>query len=313
LDSDAIGRDSRRDMVNGGLNLPRSRARHHLMSKRGESTTERPGTIGEALERASAALQAQRLDEAERLASGVLKSDRGNVGAAQVLGTSLLMQGRAGEAIAPLQRAAQRSQHPVLETLLGRALATVGREDEALAQLRQATGRRPALPQAFLELGDQLGVLGRFEEARAVFDEGLSLAPEAAVLRVGLGYLNLKTNDRTSARALFLQVRTAAPDRRDAVLGLAHVRVIDGEYAPAAELFRVALTARPDDTATRIELGKCLLELGQREAGEAALRTAAGSAAGPAGPVILALAATPHGRLFLRPSAAARFLGLGAG
>jgi Flp pilus assembly protein TadD len=278
------------------------------MSKRGDPTPERPSTIGEALERASAALQAQRLDEAERLASGVLKSDRSNVGAAQVLGTSLLMQGRAEEAIAPLQRAARRSQHPVLETLLGRALATVGRENEALEQLRQATARRPALPQAFLELGDQLSVLGRFDEARATFEEGLSLAPDAAVLRVGLGYLHLKTNDRARARALFLQVRAAAPDRRDAALGLGHAMVLDGEYAPAVELFRQALIARPDDTATRIELGKCLLELGQREAGEAALRTAAGGAADPAGPVILALAATPHGRLFLRPSAATKFL-----
>ncbi|MGZ6020962.1 MAG: tetratricopeptide repeat protein [Phenylobacterium sp.] len=282
------------------------------MSKRGEPPFERPSTPALALERASAALQAQRLDEAERLAASVLKADRNNVGAGQVLGTALLMQGRAEEALAPLQRAARLSEHPVLETLHGRALAVVGREADALEQLRLATSRRPVLPQAFLELGDQLGALGRLDEALAVFEEGLVLAPDADVLRVGLGYLHLRRNARASARALFASVRAAAPGRRDVALGLAQVMALDGEYAPAAELFRQALAARPDDTATRIELAKCLLELGQREAGEAALRTAAaGGAVEPDGPAILALASTPHGRLFLRPSAAAKFLAAG--
>ena len=62
----------------------------------------------------------------------------------------------------------------MIETLLARALSAAGRREEALAVLRQATGRRPALPQAFLELGDQLGALGRFDEAAAAFEAGLA-------------------------------------------------------------------------------------------------------------------------------------------
>jgi tetratricopeptide (TPR) repeat protein len=278
------------------------------MSQRPPSAPERPSTIAEALDRAALALRTGRFDEAERLAAGVLKSNRGAVAAAQVLGQALLLQQRPEAAIEALRGAARLSRDPSIETLLGVALADSGRGDEALAQLRQATGRRPAYPLAFLELGDRLGRLGRFDEAAAVFGQGLALTPDAAVLRIGLAYINLHRNDRATARRLFAEVRAAAPQRHDAVLGLAHVTSSDGDYAAAAGLYRQALDLRPDDAQTRISLGRCLLEMGERDAGEAALRAAARGGAQLAGPAITALAATPHGRMFLRPSAAADFL-----
>jgi hypothetical protein len=71
----------------------------------------------------------QRPDEAERLAAGVLKSDRGNSVAAQVLGRALMVQNRPAEAIAVLERAARRSNDPAIETLLAGALAAAGRRD----------------------------------------------------------------------------------------------------------------------------------------------------------------------------------------
>jgi hypothetical protein len=52
-----------------------------------------------------------------------------------------------------------------------------------------------------------------------------------------------------------------------------------------------------------------LLEMGERTAGEATLRSATQSGAQMAGLAITALASTSHGRFFLRPSAAAKFLG----
>ncbi len=81
-----------------------------------------------------------------------------------------------------------------------------------------------------------------------------------------------------------------------------------GEYAAAADLYRHALGLQPDDLVTRVNLGKCLLEMGERDAGEATLRAATRGSASLAGRAITALAAAPHGRFFLRPSAAAKFL-----
>ncbi|HEX3886189.1 MAG TPA: tetratricopeptide repeat protein [Phenylobacterium sp.] len=267
-----------------------------------------PDAIDQALEAASLAFRMSRPDEAERLAAQVLKADRGNITAARFLGTALLMQNRADEALAALRPAARRSGDPIVETLLAKAFSVLGQAEEALVQLRRATGRRPAYPHAFVELGDQLGAAGRFEEAIAAFEAGLALAPDALVLRVGLGYLHLQRDDHARARALFQQILAAAPNRHDAKVGLARAMVRQGDYAEAAELFESALRLRPHDAATRLELGKCLLELGQRQAGEAALR-----AAHTPGPAILALTGSPHGRLFLRPSMAAKFLGEPAG
>jgi len=277
------------------------------MSKRPPSP-ERPSPNNPALDKAILALRMQRFSEAERLALDVLKSNRGNIVAADVLGRALVMQNRADEAIDPLQRAARRSNDPAIETLLAAALAVAGRSDEALEQLRHTTARRPPFPPAFIELGGQLRKLGHFDEGIAVLESGLALTPDVLDLRMGLGHLHANHNDRAKARALFSQVLAAAPARHDALLALAKVMALDGEYAAAADLYRRALALQPDDTATRISLGKCLLELGERDAAEATLRAATRGSAQLAGPAIMALAAGPHGRFFLRPSAAAKFL-----
>ena len=278
------------------------------MSGRQHTSPARAAAIDEALNAASLALRTQRAPDAERLVRDVLTSDAGNVLAAKMLGQALLMEGRPRDAIDPLHMAARGAEDAETETLLGRALSSAGRSEDAVEPLRRAITRRPAFPLAFLELGDLLGQLGRLEEGVAVFEEGLALAPDAVVLRIGLAYLHLGRNDRAAARALFAQVHAAAPQRRDAMIGLADVMRLDGDYASAAGLIRRALEQRPDDAATRIRLGRCLLEIGEREAGEQALRTAARGAPQLGWEAILALAASPHGRAFLRPSDAVRFL-----
>jgi tetratricopeptide (TPR) repeat protein len=270
--------------------------------------SERPSTNSQALEAAVQALQRQRPDEAERLSAQVLKSDRGNIHAAHILGVALLQQNRAGEAVEVLERAAKRSDEAAIDTLLAKALAAAGRTDDALNRLRKATESRPPYLAAFLELGVGLGDLGRTDEGVKVLESGLALAPDADGLRVALGYLHLQHNDRAAARAAFQHVHDTAPNRPDAMVGLAKVMALDGDHAQAVELYDRVLAARPDDAGLRIELAKCLLELDQREAGEAALREAAKGSAALAGAAITALAATPHGRVFLKPSAAVKFL-----
>jgi predicted TPR repeat methyltransferase len=84
--------------------------------------------------------------------------------------------------------------------------------------------------------------------------------------------------------------------------------LLDGEYAAAAETYRRVLALRPDDAMARADLGRCLLEMGDRDAGEASIRTATGGGPHMVGRAIASLAASSHGRFFLRPSAATKFL-----
>ncbi len=263
---------------------------------------------GQVRERALAALRQGRLDQAASLARQALSADPGDVIAAQTLGQALVMQARAREAVDALRAPAALSQDAGLETLLARALAMAGRRDEAFQQLRRTTSRRPAFVLAFLELGELLAGAGRSDEALAVFAEGLSLAPDAAVLRLGLGHLHLSLNDRPRARQLYSEVCTAAPQRFDAKLALAKVLELEGDFSGAASLYRNGLDLRPDDPATRVKLARCLLELGERDAGEAALKRAARHSGQAAWLATAGLAATSRGRLFLKPSDAARFL-----
>lgn len=269
----------------------------------------RPSTLAEALDGAAAALRGRRFAEAERLAGYVLKSNPAHADAAQILGQALLQQGRPAEVVAPLKRAARRNADPVIETLLARALAELGRETEAVDVLQTAVTRRPAYPMAFLELGDRLRQAHRLDEALATFEDGLALAPEALVLRVGLGHVQLARNDRIAARRLFMDVRAAAPERLDAMVGLAGVLALDGAYAEAAELYRLALQRRPQDLEMQVAYAKCRLELGDRTGGEAVLgQVARVDDPRAAAMAITALAGSPRGRLFLRPSAARRYL-----
>jgi Tfp pilus assembly protein PilF len=107
--------------------------------------------------------------------------------------------------------------------------------------LRRTTARRPPFPPAFIELGGQLGKIGRFDEGIAVLESGLALTPGVLDIRMGLGYIHLNRNDRAKARALFSQVFATAPGRHDALVALAKVMALDGEYAEAADLYRRAL------------------------------------------------------------------------
>lgn len=182
--------------------------------------------------------------------------------------------------------------------MLGRSHSTQTNAD--------AGGR--AQPQAILERAEALAAAGRLAEAIAVFEQGLQAWPTADGFRISLGHLHLRRGDRAAARALFEHVRAAAPGRQDAMAGLAQVLALEGDPAGAADLYRRALAIRPDNAAARIGLGKCLLELGDRQAGEAELRRAAAQAPELAGPALSALAASPRGRFFLRPSDARAFL-----
>jgi cytochrome c-type biogenesis protein CcmH/NrfG len=65
---------------------------------------------------------------------------------------------------------------------------------------------------------------------------------------------------------------------------------------------------RPDDAGTWLNLGHCLLELGQREPGYDCFRTAARGDPKRYGTALTSLASSARGKLWLKPSAAERFL-----
>jgi Flp pilus assembly protein TadD len=262
----------------------------------------------QTLERAALALRMRHFAEAEQLAAEVLRVSRTDIVAVSILARALIAQNRGEEAIAPLEKAARRSSDASIEMLLGAALGGAGRRAEAIEHLRRTTARRPPFMPAFQELAGQLAKAERVDEAIAVIESGLGLVPETIDLQIDLARLHLQRNDRGRAHAILLKAREAAPGHPEVLTALARVQLLDGEYAAAADAYRHALAHRPDDAMTRADLAACLLEMGERDAGEANLRSALRSGPQMLGRTVHALAASSHGRFFFRPSAVAQFL-----
>lgn len=261
----------------------------------------------EAIQRALAALNGGRLADAERTACEILKAQPRHPRAQHVLGCALLMQGRAKDAIAPLEEAGRGKHDPEIDTQLAIALRETGRSDEALPKLKRAIKRKPPYPAAFHELGFLLFSMERYDEAVEALSQGLAVAPMMPELSIQLGNIHLRRRSRHAAKVAFARALSIAPTSHDALFGLAMAHSEDGEYAPAAECYRQCLMGRPDDPGLWLNLGHCLLALGQAQAGYDCFRNAARGNPKGHGPALTSLAKSGRGRLWLKPSAAARF------
>src|SRR4051794_1839598 len=91
----------------------------------------------DVLRRAMFELKNGRPAEAERIASEVLKRSPRDIGALHILGGAWLLQGRAADAIAPLQEAARVRHDPEIDTQLAIALRQAGRNDDAVNRLKR--------------------------------------------------------------------------------------------------------------------------------------------------------------------------------
>jgi hypothetical protein len=86
------------------------------------SSTFRGGAGGDPLAQAKLALNQERPQDAQRIAEAILKMDARHGQALHVLGCALVMQGRAADAIAPLEQAVRELRDPETDTMLAFAL-----------------------------------------------------------------------------------------------------------------------------------------------------------------------------------------------
>ena len=131
--------------------------------------------VEETLRRAMSAIQSQRPDEALRLTQDILNKNPSQPNALHLYGYALLMQERADEAVAPLEKAFRSLRDPAIETQLAIALRKAGRTDDALGRLARAIKRKPPFPAAIHEYAYLLHSLDRSDEAIDVLRAGMLL------------------------------------------------------------------------------------------------------------------------------------------
>jgi Flp pilus assembly protein TadD len=99
------------------------------------------------------------------------------------------------------------------------------------------------------------------------------------------------------------------PGNADALVGFGVALQYEGDFARAAERFRRVLANDPGHHRARMNLGYCLIELGQVDDGIACLRAAVKAAPHNYGNALRMLISAGRGRFWLRRSAAALCLG----
>ncbi|MEV0588450.1 tetratricopeptide repeat protein [Nonomuraea sp. NPDC050310] len=193
--------------------------------------------------------------------------DRGNL---------LLKLGHAEEALADYEQAI-RLGPPLPEAYYNRAEAglVLGRVEQALADLAYVIELDPEYVDAYVNRAGVLAGLGRDAEAQGVVEAGLEVAPGNPYLLAVLGQVETAAGRFEAARAAFDQAIAGAPELAAAWGNRAVLRFEQGDAAGAvADLDRaIALAPAPDLHANR---AVALRALGRVKAAEVDERLAGG-------------------------------------
>ena len=193
-------------------------------------------------------------------------------------------------------RAATRLQDSdaVAHTGLGIALRRMGDTEHARRELRRAVAITPSLADGWRNLGELELATGRFDAARAAYEQAVRLSGDART-RAGLA---ASSGQLATALELYRSAIAAEPDSPDLRIELARALAVNGLIAPAREQDEIALRIAPNRYDARMDLAALLIQSGAADAAVAQLEAA--SSLAPASP-------EPHVYLSLVHAAAGRY------
>lgn len=247
-------------------------------------------TTNLSMQQALLALRGGNAAEAERLFRQVLKSDRNNIGALNLLGIVLMQLGRHEEAESNLRRAlkvggdsdATLYNHGIVLKALkrpaealdsfskalklnaaspdtwnnrGTVFNDLKRYEEAIADFNRAISLKPDFADAFCNKGKSLYHLDRLDEAVAAYDQALALNPRLveAMFSRALTLHQMQRHDE--ALAAYDQTVRLKPDHDEAWFGLGRILAFRGMLAQAEVAYTRVLAAKPETAAAWIARG----------------------------------------------------------
>ena len=120
---------------------------------------------------------------------------------------------------------------------LGESYFMSGKVDKSTGIFKKLIEIEPS-GRTYAYLGLSYLNLGRFDEARQYFQQGLKLDPHNSSCLFNLGLIAERQGDTATAEKLFQEVLQYNPDYSDALLELANLRVQQKKLPEAAELLR---------------------------------------------------------------------------
>jgi tetratricopeptide (TPR) repeat protein len=158
-------------------------------------------------------------------------------------------------------------QRPDLLAALGESFFMAGQIDKAIEEFKKLLEvDRSARSYSFLGLSYRN--LGRFDEAKQYFEQGLKLDPHHSTCLFNMGYIAEQQGDNATAESYFQQALRADPDYADPLLELANVCVVTKKPQEAVDLLRRFVKVSHDPATGYYKLAMVERDLHQRDAAE---------------------------------------------
>ena len=142
------------------------------------------------------------------------------------------------DAIPLLESAVQHApERADLQAALGECYFMSGKAEKAIEQFKNLVELDPSA-RSYSFLGLCYRQLGRFDEARKYFEEGLKKEPRHPACLFNIGYIEERQGNHEVAERFFQNALAANPDDPDALLELANLRIANKRYEEAAPLLR---------------------------------------------------------------------------
>jgi tetratricopeptide (TPR) repeat protein len=120
---------------------------------------------------------------------------------------------------------------------LGESYFMSGRVDKAIEEFKQLIDLDPSA-RSYAFLGLCYLQLGRFDEARKYFQEGLKKDSRNPTCLFDMGYIEARQGNKKTAEQLFQEALRSNPNQADALFELANLRIANKRYVEAEELLR---------------------------------------------------------------------------
>src|SRR5713101_5014225 len=128
-------------------------------------------------------------------------------------------------------------QRADLHAALGESYFMSGKAEKAIEEFKNLI-QVDSTARSYAFMGLSYRHLGRFDEARKYFQDGLAQDPRNASCLFNMGYIEERQGNHARAEELFQQALRSNPDFSDALLELANLRIENKKLAEAAELLR---------------------------------------------------------------------------
>jgi tetratricopeptide (TPR) repeat protein len=156
---------------------------------------------------------------------------------------------------------------PDLHAALGESYFMAGKTEKAIEEFKTLVGLDTSA-RSYAFLGLSYRHLGRFDEARKYFQEGLKKDPRNASCLFNMGFIEERQGNNAGAEEFFQKTLKSNPDFADALLELANLRIENKRFEEAAQLLRRYVRVSPQPASGYYKLAMVERTLHQTEAAQ---------------------------------------------